>query len=238
MINPKLLKPILACILMAVTIYTVNAQEVSRNESLKALKSINVSNGIDVFLMQGTEDKIEVKGNKELMERLILNAEANGNLTLKLKPGTNNSSWKNNDGISAYVTFKDLNSIQSSGGSDVSGENTFKLDALSINSSGGSDVKLSLNVLNLNINMSGGSDVSIKGSATDVKIVASGGSDLSASGLVVQNMDSSFSGGSDGDINVVANMLLSASGASDVRYSGNPKSKKINKSGASDVTAD
>ncbi len=238
MINPKLLKSVLACLLVAVTTYTVHAQEVSRKENLKSLTSITVSSGIDIFLTQGSEDKVEVKGSKELMERLILTEENSGNLVLKLKPGSKNNNWGNNNSIKAYITFKDLNSIQSSGGSDISGENTFKLDALSLSSSGGSDVKLSLDVINLYINMSGGSDVSVKGTATDAKIVASGGSDLSASGLIIQNLDGSFSGGSDGDINVVANMLLSASGASDVRYSGNPKSKKISKSGASDVTAD
>lgn len=235
--NPKLLKTILSCFLIFIGAASVSAQEISRTENFTNFSGISVSSGIDIYLTQSNSEKIVVKGTKDLMSRLKVSKSSDGILKFEFEKGSGWGNWSfgKNNYVKAYVSFKTLNRIMASGGSDVYSEGSFKLNDLAIKSSGGSDVKLNLNVADLKVMSNGGSDVYLKGKANKFSVQASGGSDVHAFDLIVDDLVAKMSGGSDGDFTAEKSVLIAASGASDVRYKGAAKQKSVSASGASDV---
>lgn len=207
----------------------------SKNFSASNFNSISISNGIDLYLTQGNSEGVVVKSDEaDVLDEVIV--EHNGaNITIKFKDGFKLNNLFRSRGAKAYVSFKTLAVINSSGGSDVYSENHIKTDKLAIRSSGGSDVKLNIACDNLSIQSSGGSDLSLKGRATNLTIQSSGGSDISAYGLSTDYAKISSSGGSDVSVYVNKGLEANASGGSDVTYKGNGALKKTSNSKSGSV---
>jgi hypothetical protein len=237
MMNPKLLKTVLSCFLIFVSAATLMAQEIEKAVNISNFNGVIVSSGIDLYLTQGTSEKVVLKGTKDLMEKVKVSKTAEGALKFEIERGSSWGNWSfgKDEYVKAYISFKTLNTLIASGGSDVYGKNQFKLKSLTIQASGGSDVKLDLSVSDLKIASSGGSDIFLKGNASSFMVQASGGSDVKAFGLVADELIAKLSGGSDGEFDVEKSITVAASGASDVRYKGAAVKKSISSSGASDV---
>lgn len=234
--NPKLLKAILSCLIIAVSASVLMAQEVERREIYSNFNTIAVSSGIDLYLTQSNTEQIVLKGSKDLVDKVEVSKSDNGVLTFKIKKSSWGSwSWGKESYVKAYVSFKTLKALLASGGSDVYCEGHLNLNELTVKSSGGSDLRLDLIVNNLNVASSGGSDVYLKGKAAKFSLQASGGSDVKAFGLIAEDVASATSGGSDAELYATKTIQISASGASDVTYKGNPAKKSVKFSGASDV---
>jgi|AGTN01.1.fsa_nt_gi Protein of unknown function (DUF2807). len=108
------------------------------------------------------------------------------------------------------------------GGSDASVRFS-SVGVLKVDASGGSDVELyDISAGECNVNTSGGSDIELHGKTDNLVINASGGSDVSAFELRATRCRASLSGGSDGEFYVTDTFTVTASGASDVSYKGNP----------------
>ena len=150
---------------------------------------------------------------------------------------TNGFHWNwSNQHMRAYVSFKTLDNLEASGGSDVFGESAIKSDKLRIHLSGGSDCKAQVNINELQIEQSGGSDVSITGNVENLTVNASGGSDFHGYELSAEYCNIEASGGSDMHVQVNKELNVSASGGSDVYYKGNAVIRKMNSSGSSSIS--
>ena len=221
-------------VLFAVTIVALNiSMLVAQNNSaleeenryIESFSAIEVSGGIDVYLSKGSKHELTVKASSDVMEKVI--TELMGDrLILKMKSGTkwNWKDWKSNTPIQIYLTYVDIESITSSGGSDIYSQNTMSSQSLEIKSSGGSDVRLDLDVNRLICRSSGGSDLDLTGTAEDVDIVSSGGSDVNAKDLKVKDcVCFIFRRNQMQKITVSGDLEVVASGASDVYIYGKPK---------------
>jgi hypothetical protein len=136
----------------------------------------------------------------------------------------------------AYISFKTIDKLTTSGACDVFINGTLKTDMLTINQSGASDLKGKVEVNKLTVDLHGASDITISGTATQIDVNASGASDFKGFDLVTDICNVSASGAS--DIKITVNKELSAhvSGASDIRYKGNGAIKDIKSSGSSSVS--
>jgi hypothetical protein len=229
----KFLKSSLALLFMVISSYVAKAQE-TKNVVVKNFNSIGVSSGIDLYLTQGNSESLNIKSDAETLKDIVVEQNG-GNLTIKFKDGIKWSSMFKNRVIKAYVSYKTLNAIAASGGSDVYTQNQLKTDKLAIRSSGGSDLKLNLVCTDLSIASSGGSDLSLKGKASNMTIQSSGGSDIDAYELISEYAKVQASGGSDVDIYVTKGLEASASGGGDVNYKGDASLKKTSSSKSGDV---
>ncbi|GGH07910.1 DUF2807 domain-containing protein [Pedobacter zeae] len=209
------------------------AQE-TKNFPVKNFSSIGVSSGIDLYLTQGNSETVSIKSDAETLKDIIVEQNGN-NVNIKFKDGIKWSSLFKNRVIKAYVTFKTLNALAASGGSDVFTQNQIKTDKLAIRSSGGSDLKLTVICKDLSIQSSGGSDLNLKGKAENMTIQSSGGSDIDAYELITEYAKVQASGGSDVDIYVNKGLEAAASGGGDVSYKGNASLKKTSSSKSGDV---
>jgi hypothetical protein len=201
----------------------------------KGFHAISISSGIDLYLSQGEESVAVSASDSKDRDRIKVDVE-DGVLRIYMEDN-NGIHWNlGNKKWRAYVSYKTLDKLHASGGSDVFSTSTLKLDNLEIHLSGGSDLKAMVSIQNLSIHQSGGSDVNISGNVANLKITASGGSDFHGYDLVSDNCEINASGGSDMRITVNKELKANASGGSDVYYKGTGVVKEMRSSGSSSIS--
>jgi hypothetical protein len=235
------MKQVISMLLAVSIVSTAFGQKTIHDANVEARKissfhAIEVSGGINLYLSNGDEAVAVSATNTDVRDRIVTEVK-DGVLKIYF-------DWKNglklnlhgNNGIKAYVSYKTLDKLTASGGSDVKGDGVIKSGTLKINMSGGSDLSAKVEVGSLVINQSGGADVNLSGTVTDIKVQASGGSDFSGYDLVADNCIITASGGSDVNITVNKEFYAEASGASDVNWKGNAQVKGARASGAGSVS--
>lgn len=210
-------------------VLSIKAQ-VKEVRELGEFTSVTVSAGIDLIVEQGENTAViaEAKDN-DILETIITETEGS---TLKiyskfkgLVPGNR----------TVYVTIKNIELINASGGSDVKTPGTIKVNDIELNASGGSDLNINIEAVNLICKVSGGSDAYFKGKAEKFDVKASGGSDVKAMGFEAKICNAEASGGSDIYVHALNQLSVNANGGSDVFYSGEPTIVSLNTGGGSDI---
>lgn len=223
---------ILLCSLVLQTTYTLAGSRQTRK--VEGFHGISVSSGIDLYLSQKTTEEVIVEADSEDLDKIITRVEG-GILKIYIKEQSwFNFGW-NNHPRKVYVSFKELDKIEASAGSDVAGQSALKFDRLDVNASSGSDIKLELEANEISISSSSGSDVVLKGKTTKLHADASSGSDILAGELHSNNCRASVSSGSDIRVYVTGRLDANASSGGDIVYYGNPSEKEINESSGGDV---
>ncbi|HLK30183.1 MAG TPA: head GIN domain-containing protein [Puia sp.] len=207
----------------------------AQKRNVSGFHAIRISNGIDLYLAQGDETVVVSASDLEVRERIKTVVE-NGVLKIYIE-NRDGFHWNwGNQHMRAYVSFKTLDNLEASGGSDVFTQGAIKADKLRVGLSGGSDFKGEVNASDLDIHQSGGSDVHISGTVANLNIDASGGSDFHGANLSTDFCNIDASGGSDMDVNVSKELNVSASGGSDVHYRGSAVIRKMSTSGSSSIS--
>jgi hypothetical protein len=204
--------------------------------TIGSFNAISVSSGIDLYLSSGSE-ALAISASKPEHKERIKTEIKDGVLKIWYEDKGFSISINSDRRLKAYVSYKTLNSLQASGGSDVMVDGMIKSDDFTLVISGGSDFEGGIEASTLTVKQSGGSDVSISGKSTNLVIDASGGSDFNGYELVTEVCDIEASGGSDVQITTNKELTVRASGASDIQYKGKPAVKEVKASGASSVKA-
>ncbi|SFE40094.1 head GIN domain-containing protein [Spirosoma endophyticum] len=230
------MKALVLSILMLTAGINTTSDDWKKDRTVSGFTGLSVSSGIDVYLTQGNSEKLtfDVKGVDE--DRVISEVK-NGVLKLYIeRKGFSGWNLGRNNYVKAYVTFKQLNNLEASGGADVFGQGSLSFKDLNLEASGGSDVKLDLKADDLNVSASGGADAVLQGSARTLNANGSGGADLDARKLTVDVCNANSSGGSDVYVNASKELTMKASGGSDIYYYGSAKVLSQSKSGGSDIS--
>jgi hypothetical protein len=205
------------------TINDPNAQK----RQVPSFTGIEVGGGIDLYLSQGTE-AVAVSASEIKYRDNIKTEVKNGVLHIYYDANSNfHVEWGNRK-LKAYVSFKNLDQLEGSGGSDIKVDGTITVPTLSLHVSGGSDFDGKVNINDLKVDASGGSDVDISGTAKELNVEASGGSDFKGYELITDNTTVDASGGSDIYITVNKELNATSSGGSDIHYKGNGLIRNIN----------
>lgn len=239
----KLIKPsfVFSLTVMLLLSFTLSAQwsngvkgsgnVIEQNRNLSGFTGIKASSGVDVVIMQGSQDKVVVKADDNLVDKITTSIDGDV-LVLGVQK---NSSIRNSKSFKVLVTVKDLKQLRASGGSDIYSKGSLNLDVFQIRASGGSDVELDLNVKSLDCEITGGSDANLKGKVGQLTVAARGGSDFEGKELVAQDCKLKVQGGSDAYVYVKGELSMEAHGASDIHYKGSPKVTHQKSSGGSDI---
>ena len=231
------MKKILSLLVLTAVITTVSAQKTindanAQKRNASGFHAIEVSGGIDLYLSQGDES-VAVSASKDEYRDKIITEVKNGVLKIWFDWKSNlKIDWSNRK-LKAYVSFKNLDGLEASGGSDVIVDGTIKAPKLDMEISGGSDFKGKVESDDLKINASGGSDVNISGKSAKLTIDASGGSDFSGYDFAADICNVEASGGSDVHVTVNKELTANASGGSDVYYKGSGMIRDLKTGGGS-----
>jgi hypothetical protein len=205
-----------------------NGNVKSEERSVDSFDQISVGGAFDVYLTQGDTESLRVEADENLLP-LIETTVRNGRLVIRSRENIGEAKELN-----VYVTFRELNKIETSGACEIKNEGQLNFNNLVLKGSGASEIDLSLRAEKLEGEYSGASEVDLEGSAEVCEFKLSGASELDAEGLVVQQMKIDLSGASEAEVQVTQNLKVHASGASSVVYTGNPAIDQ-HTSGASSV---
>mgnify|MGYP001300613981 CR=1 FL=1 len=206
-----------------------NGNVLTEERPVSNFTAVRGSAGIDVYLTEGTENKVVVEADENLME--IIETYVDGN-TLKI---TSNTSIGHCKAKKVYVTYENLESIEASSGADVIGNSVIKSETLSLESSSGADLEVEVFAKEIYANTSSGADLKVSGTANRLVAEASSGSDLKARQLEVISCKASASSGADITVNVKEDIDASASSGGDVKYFGNPSDVSVKDSQSGNV---
>lgn len=209
--------------------------EHAQTRPAKNFHAIEVSDGIDLYLSQGSTESVAVSASSSDYRDKIQVEVVNGVLKIYYERNKLGWSWGVNRKLRAYVSVKTLDGLSASGGSDVEIDTELNVTDLDIHLSGGSDFKGRVVAQTLSLQASGGSDADISGKADKMEITASGGSDVNGFDMITNYCTVGSSGGSDVTITANKSLTGTASGGSDIHYKGTASSTTSNKSGGSSI---
>lgn len=187
------------------------------------------SAGLNVYLTQGTENKISVEADENL-QQFIKTDITNGKLHITT---SENIGWSKAKKV--YVTFIELNNIEASSGADIVGNSIIKSENLSLKCSSGADMKVEVFSKELIAHTSSGADLKLSGKASSFSAKASSGSDINAKELSTLNCVAEASSGANISLNVKEKLDAKASSGANISYYGRPTSVNANKSSSGSV---
>ena len=199
-----------------------------------SFSSISVSSGIDLYLTQGNEESAAVSAANAKQIDMIKTEVVNG--TLKIYFDNKGESWKSDHKrLKAYVSFKTLEKLDVSSGSDVKVSGAINSDKLKLDVSSGSQFDGTINANELMADVSSGASIKITGKADKLTVGASSGSDFKGYDFTTDFCTAKSSSGS--VINVTINKELSAKASSggDIVYKGAALIRDIKTSGGGSV---
>lgn len=212
------------------------AQSWKEDRPVANLSGVQVATGIDLMLTQGGAEKLTLEANG-FEKNEVKSVLKNGVLQLSIdRRNQGMSGLGRNRNVKAYLTFKQLKSIEASSGSDVSAQNRLSFADLSLIASSGSDVELDLKADDLNLDVSSGADATLRGSAQTLSARISGGASLDAGKLTTEICNAQASGGADANVYATKELRLQASGGADLSYDGPASVVSKQKSGGADIS--
>lgn len=163
---------------------------------------IKCSGSMDFILIKGTEGKLTIEVESNLLEYII--TEVDGGV-LKIKTENNISLRPSyNKTITITIPFEDIEYVSLSGSGDV----VLDVDANEINAS-----------------VTGSGDLTLRGKTTQLKTSVTGSGDFHGYKLDAIDVDAKVTGS--GDIEIICNGNLKArvTGSGDIEYKGAPKTE-------------
>lgn len=201
--------------------------------------AIRVSNGIKVYLSQGSTEAVAVSASREEYRDKIVTKVEDGVLKIYYDPETL-KFWKNGNMKSknpvAYVSVDDLDGLDINSGASVSVEGGIKGNKLDLETSSGAVFNGSVDYATLDVDQSSGSVVKISGTATSLKIDGSSGSVFKGYELSVQNCDAEVSSGAGAQVTMNKEMSAEASSGGYVSYKGSGVIRNVKTSSGGSVS--
>lgn len=197
----------------------------------EAINSIEIQEGVTVFITMSDIDKMTVEADENLHE-VIKTEIKDGNLKIFCNPNIKYSKARN-----IHLSISEINSIESSSGSRVISENTLFSKNISLKSSSGSSMDLQVSTTNLYTDSSSGSTIKLKGKTTNLNTESSSGSSIEAYNLSANNVDAKSSSGSHTTVTVTEKLKAKASSGSSINHKGNPKNIEKKASSGGNVSA-
>lgn len=197
--------------------------------------AVSVSGFFDVELVNGTEGKITLEGESNLLE--YIETEVDGDkLKISTKKGYN---LKVSIGRKLVITvpFKDISSVALAGSGDVYTKNaTVRANKFKMALSGSGDVIMDVDVSDLTMAVSGSGDMTATGKAATAQIKLAGSGDINAYKLIAKSVDVSLAGSGDIKLYVENDLRARVAGSGDITYKGNPSKEDTKVAGSGSIS--
>ncbi|WP_346861926.1 head GIN domain-containing protein [uncultured Draconibacterium sp.] len=201
------------------TVFAGNMDQ-SEVRTIESFNSINVSDGIDLFLSMGETEKLSVTANGTAIDDVKTEIK-DGTLYIYLEK---NDRFKKNKkkALKVYVTATELNAIEATSGADIRTETSLQGESLTVKSRSGSYLELSVFYTDL-IVANSGSDIKLSGKVKNFKAESNNGSELDAYNLEAQIGKLKAGSGSNIAAMVTDELYTRASNGSNIDYLGDPR---------------
>jgi hypothetical protein len=193
--------------------------------------SVSVRSNINLHIKQDSSWSVRIEADENLLE--LIETEVHGGL-LEIKVAKS-YELEPSRSINVFVTAPEFTGLRASGSSEIQSDSKITTEGtLDIHISGASSITLDLKSPRVEAELSGASKATLRGETKDFSLRGSGASEFMCFELMAENTDVNVSGASNGDVFASIKLEADASGASNVRYKGNP-TVNSNTSGAGSV---
>lgn len=192
-------------------------------------KSLDVSNGIKVIVLQSDETSVTVQTDDNL-QRIIETRVENGILVISAK-----EQYNADDSPVVRVNMPVIEGLIASSGSEISTSGTILSENLLLKTTSGSSADVSVEAENMTIESSSGSEIETRGKALRLETSSSSGSSIDARSLLANSVSAQSSSGSSTDVHPIVDLKAKATSGSSISYFNAPKtiSKREASSGGS-----
>lgn len=190
---------------------------VKKDRNVGSFSGIRVSSGIDVILRQGNDESLSVEADQNLHEYIRTEVRDNV-LHVYTDANIRDAEMKR-----AYVTMKEIKSVQTSSAGDITGETPVRSESLRLSTSSAGDISLEVDAKELEVDISSAGDMKLSGKADFIEADLSSAGNLNAYNLEVKEADISVSSAGDADVTVTERLKARASSAGSINYRGNPR---------------
>jgi hypothetical protein len=191
-------------------------QEAYEEYSIDDFDRLEIGDAIHIDIEEGNYFEVSVRGDRRNVDDLDVFKEGS---TLIVRFDENRN--RHHDTY-VTITMPTLRSVNFSGASDSRVSGFYELENFDVYLSGASTCQLDIESMDIGIVLSGASVLTLRGEGINLDSELSGASVLRAFDYPVANADVVVSGASTGKLTVENHLDVSASGASSVRYRGNP----------------
>lgn len=186
-----------------------------------AFKKISVSSGVELYLTQGNETALAISVSDNKYEERFKTEVVDG--VLKIYYDNKGVTWINekNRKLKAWVSYKTLESIKASAGSNVILANPLNADALAISCSSGAMLTGQLKASVLSANVDSGAQISATGTVGKLTVSAGSGAIFKGYNLTTEYCTASANSGAIIRIEVQKEINASAKSGGVINYKGN-----------------
>ena len=186
---------------------------------------------MDVKLIQGNEEEIPVKTDKNLQEWIEVKVKKN-TLVLDIKDNVNIRTKK---GVHITVPFEEISGVSLVGSGDIHTEDTIKSFAFETELVGPGDIDLTIHPSKVKAKVTGSGDMTLSGSTDEFQIHVTGSGDFDGESLTSNRTDVSCTGSGDAMVVAKTNLNAKVHGSGDIEYKGTPSQTNIRIFGSGDV---
>ncbi|RAJ92512.1 putative autotransporter adhesin-like protein [Larkinella arboricola] len=219
-------------------------QEGQQTFALTGFDRLDMGSGFDVNVQPGATFSIVAKGDQRNLDDLDV-VVRNGTLTAEYR------TYRNRKFATTFtITMPTLRAVKFSGGVHATLKGFANAASLDLDLSGGTHTTFEGLASRTNVQLSGGSKLELKapqvttgddtvtGRIDELLVDASGASNVQAFYYAASEVNVKTSGASHAEITATQSLVAEASGASKIRYRGNPAKVNQNASGASKIERD
>ncbi len=207
-----------------------SGHQVTENHKVGNFTDLEVSGGFKVNLKQDSSQTVGITADDNLMK--YVHVESDGEkLHIYCKKNICGSGE-----MVLNVGVKNIDKLEGAGAVNFTSEGKINTKDLNIHLAGASKVDMDLTAANVVTEGAGSSEINLRGQATSHRIDLTGAGKVHAFDFVVGKYDIHSTGAADCEINVLNELNVNSTGASDVKYKGNPSNVNSSKLGAGSVT--
>lgn len=206
-----------------------SGNQVSLNRKSDPFTRVEVSGSINLVLKQDSLNSIRILADDNIQDEI--NIEVKGDkLIIDMNRGLCDPG-----NVTVYLSSVNFEGVEGSGAVGIQSDGKLNVQDFDLDLQGASKVNLDLNAANLRTSSSGSSEIVLMGQAGTHEIELTGAGSLDAFDFVVGRYFINSSGASHSKINVINELEVNSTGASEVEYKGKPGKIIKDNSGASSL---
>jgi len=226
-----------ACLLSAISVTNLSAQEkdkgkekkiegsgnvVTKDVAVQSFNELDVSGVFHLVLVQGSKEAVKIEADDNLQDLFEVKNEGS-KLMVSMKKDSHYSTKKK---INVTITFKQLKSMDLKMVGNVTQEGNMSFDNLSMDNKSVGAVTLSFNAQKLDLDNKSVGDMNLSGKVDNAVIKNKSVGALKATDLVVQTMDINNDGVGSAEVNAVKEIKVKDSFLGKVKNVGAATIKK------------
>jgi len=189
---------------------------------LDEFTGINSMGADDVYITQGDQQKVEVRGHENIIERLETEVK-NGTWDISLEDGRCYTDYV----LKVYITVPVIEEISITGSADIFVDDFENQNSLEIDITGSGDIELKdfLKCESLKVDVTGSGNIECRGEFDNLKeleIDIAGSGNFEGYEAPSQHCDIQISGSGNCEVNVNEKLEIKISGSGNIYYKGNP----------------